>query len=455
MGATSSGRIAKRRPKNSTPHQKNHRWQSFGAKIDQFRALDPLRKVRRHDLDEEDLSATTSYLRNGLEKWRELNISRHYLEFGRDILPITESLAQILYFEDRIMDLLAKYISQQVKDSLEPLLDLLTAFAHDLGVRFEKYYPRALQLIVDIASKPQDVEVIEWTFGALAFLFKYLSRLLVPNLIPTYDAISSLMGKEKNPGYIARFAAEAMSFLVKKAAAPSQREKSLPIIMEHVKNDLISVNGTQNFELYSQGIMTMFAEACKGPGNTLHSTAPETFVAMIKSIPEGEIGMVVETIWTDVCCGALTSVIHHSTLETFKDLETVIVEGSAVRSLGGPWSSITHSRLLGVMAGVRKGSRIQDWSALVKSLCKALGTLALAEGKDQGASSIAIWRYVIVNTAIIWNQAAMDALIPSVSTLNTALTREPLMGWYIPFCSFFSDLNPERFRGLFQKDFQR
>ncbi len=89
------------------------------------------------------------------------------------------------------MDLLAEYISKQNKDSLEPFIGSLTAFAHDLGVRFEKYYPRALQLIVDIASKPQTVEVVEWTFAALAFLFKYLSRLLVPNLVPTYDAISN------------------------------------------------------------------------------------------------------------------------------------------------------------------------------------------------------------------------------------------------------------------------
>ena len=97
------------------------------------------------------------------------------------------------------MALLVKYISLQDKDALEPLLDLLTAFAHDLGVRFEKYYAQSLDLLLAIASKPQDVEVIEWTFGAMAFLFKYLSKLLIPDLRPTFNVMSPLLGKARLP----------------------------------------------------------------------------------------------------------------------------------------------------------------------------------------------------------------------------------------------------------------
>ncbi len=236
MAPTASGRISKsRRVQKSTPHQKHHRWESFTTKISKLHSLDPLRKVRRHDLDTEDLSTTTSYLRNGVEKWGELNISAAFTSFKREILPLCESLPQILHFEDKIMDLLASYISLQEKEALEALLDLLTAFAHDLGVRFEKHYARSLDLIVAIASKPQAVEIIEWTFGALAFLFKYLSRLLVQDLRPTYDTVAPLLGKSRQPGHIARFAGEAMSFLVKKAAAPANREKALPLIVSHAR----------------------------------------------------------------------------------------------------------------------------------------------------------------------------------------------------------------------------
>lgn len=451
MPSTSSGRIVKtQRGSKKTPHQKNHRWESFSAKIAKLHSLDPLRKVRRHDLDAEDLSATTSYLRNGLDKWAELNISRPYMAFKREINPLTESLAQILYHEDRIMDLLAEYVARHDKEALEPLLDLVTAFAHDLGVRFEKHYPRALALIVDLASKVHDVEAIEWTFASLAFLFKYLSRLIVPDLRPTYDAVAPLMGKAKNPGHIARFAAEAMSFLVKKAAAPSHKDKALPLFVEHVRKDLQSVAGTKQFDLYSQGIMTMFAEAIKGPGNGVHSTGPEVFAALMRGVPEEELALPGQTIWTNVCCGVLTSVIHHSTLETFNTIEARVVDEAMTGQ-----QAVLFIRVLGTMAGVRKGTRVHDWATLAKAGGQLLCSLSAQREIVEAISPSQIWRHVIVNTAIVWSQAPMDALIPSLSTLNGTMTKEPLMRWYIPFCSYLADLNPERFRGLFQKDFQK
>ncbi|KAL2137020.1 hypothetical protein VTI74DRAFT_10496 [Chaetomium olivicolor] len=451
MPSTASGRIVKtQRGSKKTPHQKNHRWESFSTKISKLHSLDPLRKVRRHDLDAEDLSATTSYFRNGLDKWAELNISRPYMAFKREINPLTESLAQILYHEDRIMDLLAEYIARHEKEALEPLLDLVTAFAHDLGVRFEKHYPRALALIVDLASKIHDVEVIEWTFAALAFLFKYLSRLLVPDLRPTYDAVAPLMGKARNPGHIARFAAEAMSFLVKKAAAPSHKDKALSRFVEHVRKDLESMVGAKQFELYSQGIMTMFAEAIKGVGEGVHSTGPEVFAALVRHVPDEELGLPERKVWTDVCCGVLTAVIHHSNVDTFRTVETRIVEEAVAAQ-----RPVLFIQILGVMAGVRKGTRIHDWPALVKALGQLLGSLSAQKEKVEGMDPSRAWQNIVVNAAIVWSQAPIDAVLPALSTFNGTMTKEPLMRWYILFCSYLADLNSERFRGLFLKDFQK
>jgi len=452
MPSTSSGRIVKaQRNSKKTQHQKNHRWESFTAKISKLHSLDPLRKVRRHDLEAEDLDAATSYLRNGLDRWAELNVSKLYSDFKRRITPLTDSLAQILYHEERIMDLLAEYIGMHVKDILEPLLDLVTAFAHDLGVRFEKHYPRAMGLLVGLASKVHDVEVIEWTFASMAFLFKYLSRLLVPDLRPTFEMIAPLMGKAKNsPGHIARFAAEAMSFLVKKAAAPGRKEKSLTQIVQFARKDLESVAETKQFELYSQGIMTMFAEAIKGASYSVHSTGPDIFAILAQEVPEEELEVPERAIWTDVCCGVLTSTIHHSTPESFKAVEEKIVEEAITAK-----RPTLFVQFFGIMAGVRRGGRVNDWGTLVKLLGQLLDGLAPWKEKPETASSLSFWQRIVVNTTIVWGQAPIDAILPALSSFNTAMTKEPLMKWYIPFCSYLSDLNAERFRGLFQKDFQR
>ncbi|KAK1586135.1 down-regulated in metastasis [Colletotrichum navitas] len=460
MPSTSSGRITKsHKGKYSTPHQKNHRWESFAAKISKLNALDPLRKVRRHDLDAEDLEATTSYFRNGLQRWGELNISKGFNDFKRQALPLSESLAQILHFEEKIFGLLEESLAKQDKEALEPLLELLTAFAHDIGTRFEKYYARSLHLIVAIAGKPQDVDVIEWTFAALAFLFKYLSRLIVHNLRPTYDVVAPLLGKARHPPHIARFAAEAMSFLIKKAAAPANRETALVAIVSHARDDLRTMVGERQFQLYQDGLMTMFAEAMKGPGQTIHSTGPAVFKALMQAIPETEADLTPTMTWTDLVCGVLTSVTHHS---NDKDLAPVLeaMQGQVQEVLSGPkpnktWKFVPQVRVIGTAAGVRHGSRISNWTTLVENLTAMLDSMAQHSPEATEDKLGLLWKHVVVNAAIVWHQAPIEALIPCIKDFMTALQRERLMRWYIPFCAYFSNLDSTRFRSLFQTYFQR
>lgn len=460
MPPVSSGRITKaRKGKKLTPHQKNHRWESFQTKIAKLHSLDPLRKVRRHDLDAEDLESTTSYLRNGLERWNELNIARGFVSFKREVLPLTESLAQILHFESRIFELLTQYISMHEKESLEPLLDLLTAFAHDLGVRFEKHYAASLGLIVTIASKPQDVEVIEWTFAALAFLFKYLSRLIVPNLRPTYDMLAPLLGKTRHPPYIARFAAEAASFLIKKAAAPANRETALVSIVAHARDDLLSMAGERQFQLYQDGIMTMFSEAMKGPGETLHSTAQTILKALLGALPASELELSQQSTWSEVICGVLTSIIHHSNASTFAPLEEAIVEEANLRleeqMSDKPWQFVPFIRAIGTVAGVRAGSRISDWPSVVRCIVSMLAWTTKRASEVPSDQASLVWKHVVSNTIIVWHAAPIDALIPCIKDFTNSLQREPFMRWFIPFCAYLSELDPQRFRSLFQSYFQR
>ncbi|KAM0203736.1 hypothetical protein ACHAPQ_001164 [Fusarium lateritium] len=461
MPANSSGRITKaRKNKNFTPHQKNHRWESFTTKISKFNSLQPLRKVRRHDLDNEDLSTSTSYFQTGLQKWGELNVSKPFSTFKTRTWPLCESLPQLLHFEQRIMDLLADFIAGQDKEALEPLLDLLTAFSHDLGVRFEKHYGRSLDLIVAIAAKPQDADVIEWTFGALAFLFKYLSKLLVPDLRPTFKVMAPLLGKSRHPPHIARFAAEALSFLVKKAATPSHREVALKRLVECARDDLISIKDDRQFTLYKDGLMTMFAEAIKGTDNVIHSTAPAIFMALVDAIPEEERTLAEDAIWTDVVCGVLTSVIHHATADTFGEFATGVHEAvranmERVPSAECQWQLVPLIRIYGTLAGVRKGYRLSDWAPLIKNFVEMLSGVTKAGVEVPQDAAGVVWKSIIANIAIVWHHAPIDALIPHIVPLIQSLSREPLMKWFIPFCSYFCELDAQRFASLFRNDFQR
>ncbi|KAI0508631.1 armadillo-type protein [Xylaria bambusicola] len=459
MPSTQTGRVFKSRKGKTrgTPHQKNHRWESFSTKISKLHSLDPLRRVRRHDLDAEDLEATTSYLRNGLERWAELNLSKGFTSFKRELQPLCDSLPQILHFEERIMGLLEKYISMQDLESLEPLFDLLTAFAHDLGTRFEKYYTRALSLIIQVASRPQDAAVVEWTFACLAFLFKYLSKLLVPDLRPTYDLLAPLLGKARNPAHITRFAAEALSFLVKKAAAPANKDKALIPFIEHVRNDFIASRDNRNLELYYHGLMSMFAEAAKGQGRGIHTTGSDIVSSLVSSVPDDQCLSVEPMNWSEVVCGVLVSLVHHTTSETFISIPKAIVEAaqSDQTRIEFPLRNIIYIRCLGIISGVRKGTRIVEWQPILDTLLQCLDPISKDSKVTETVEPTAIWQQLLVNTAIVWHQAPMDILIPHITEFTTVMTREPLISWFIPYCCYFSDLDSTRFRSVFFKSFQK
>lgn len=467
MPSASSGRIVKTsKGKKGTAHSKNHRWESFTAKVSKLNSLDPLRRVRRHDLDKEDLEATTSYFKAGLERWQELNMSGRFVEFTFEVSSMCDSLPQILHHENKIMDLLIGALEGKERESIEPLLALLTDFAHDLGLRFEKHYARALAVVTDIAGTPQDVEVIEWSFTCLAFLFKYLSKLLVADLRPTYDLMAPLLGKRRQPPHIARFAAEAMSFLIKKAGAPAVRQNALPLIVHHARADLDSIEGTREHQLYYHGVMTMFAEAMKGNGLTIHSSGPAVLQALFKEFDgtRAEDYKRPTTVWEDVVCGVCTAVVHHSGAETFKDIITVVVEQAESRlALYEENQSIEHfrqlmlaMRALGVITGVRQGSRIAEWKPVLSILSKVLTVFSKTtkEALNEEQSS-QVWNALILTTSICLQYASMDALIPSVSKYMDAMAKEPLSRFFLQFCSYFSQVDTGRFRSIVMPYFQR
>ncbi|RPB29086.1 hypothetical protein L211DRAFT_832958 [Terfezia boudieri ATCC MYA-4762] len=52
-----------------------------------------------------------------------MNLSTNVTQFSKEDLPLTDSLSHILPYQNRIMDLLVKYIELEDIHSLEPLLE--------------------------------------------------------------------------------------------------------------------------------------------------------------------------------------------------------------------------------------------------------------------------------------------------------------------------------------------
>ncbi|KHJ35324.1 putative heat repeat protein [Erysiphe necator] len=465
MAINTSGKIIKkRRVKVGTSHNKNHRWESFSTQISKLNSIDPIRRIGRYDLEIEGLSTTISYLKAGLEKWAELNMSECFTAFHRELIPMCESLPQIIHFENEIMNKFATYIEKMEKESLEPLLELVTDFAHDLGHLFEKHYSKVLGMIIFILERPQDVPIIEICFKSLTFLFKYLSKLLITDLRPTYDLMAPILGKYRQRPHIARFAAESLSFLVRKAGAPAHREKALKLIVCHSKTDLVRFKECKEYILYSNGLMTLFAEAIKGQGNNIHTSGPTIFRSMLQALDCAELSRDQFLSWKNVILGVLTSILHHTNPDSFESILEIVIElaNQNWKHLDTKQNShslrlaLLSSQMIGLCSGVRKGSRLKSWNASLTTLSNIVYLVSKNfEISSEDEISSDIWNSLILSLCITLQYAPIDSIISHIPQLLDVITKQPLQKYFLNLCFFLSDTTPERFQSVVMPYFQR
>ncbi|KAI9824863.1 MAG: U3 snoRNP protein [Thelocarpon impressellum] len=425
--------------RGGTDSSRHHRFESFSQRISKLH-IDPVRRVRRHDLQDDPSVVTTSYFKSALDEWDDLNTSESFSDFVRQVSPLCESLPQVLHFQDRIADQLLHYIEKWDALSLEPLLALLAHFAHDLGVRFEKFFSRSLALVASLAARHPDVDVIEWAFTCLAWLFKYLSRLLVPNLRPTYDLMAPLLGREQQKPFVTRFAAEAMSFLVRKSGTAYAKDPGpLERIITHAVDDLTSSAGSRYALLYQQGLMSLFSEAIKGVNRGIHSSGPTILKIVIDaSVTAGKES---PQLAEGVACGVLINLIHHTEPATFTPIWSM-VEKYIDDMSSRPEELRLAGRLLFAVAGVRKGSRVTDWRSLLEACHKLLALTA--NSRASMGSDLAM--QTIAPSAVALHYAPMEVTTSHFRSILDVIVADDRN--FLPFCNLFAELGHERF-GLF------
>lgn len=437
--------------KGGTATTKAHRFEPFSQRVAKLK-IDPVHRVRRQSFGEDDNDETSSYFRASLEHWNELNLSESYTEFARRVYPLSESLPQILYHQDAIMELLTEYISKKDELCMEPLLSLVAQFARDLGAKFEKHFASAVQLVASVAATHKSVEVIEWSFSCLAWVFKFLSRLLVPDMRPLLAIMSPYLGKEQQKYFVTRFAAESISFLIRKAALTYYKDETpLKRAVTFLFKDLREMVGDERRVLaYQEGLMAMFAEAIKGVKQGIHSNGVDIFRCLIDSV--NVEGGQQSVLATSVVGGVLVNVIHYSNPETFAPILSAIFEfiesHSTTDSL--PAESSLSCRLLFLALATRKSSRVKDWKPVNSTLLLLLKQAA-ATG-ELGQNSLEL---LLGALAIAIHSSPMDEFLPTMAPMMQAVTHENLSKQFLPFCDLVSSLSRERFHSVVHPYFQR
>lgn len=400
-------KIAKTQSK-PTQSARHHRFESFSARVARIH-VDPIRKLNVRAPEDADLSASASYFKSGLEEWKENCLTEKFSQFAREVTPLCESLAQVLYHEEKIAELLITYLGDisGTKDTLEPLLALVPAFARDEGVRVEKFFARIVTALKQLAFD-DDVRVVEWTFSSLAFLFKYLWKVLVDDLRPLLGIMLPLMGKQKVPYYLPRLTAESLSFLLRKASSvysrsPSPLRDSVIFLLDDLKDSV----DIQSLGDYEEGLISLLEDSIKGVQEGVHSggsaVLQETFTLSLERWPD--LSATARQSLMRVLSGTIVR-LKTTKAEPFEPLLATILQVLESRSENVQQSNVyLKAHLLFVLIGTRS-KRVKDLTTVISTI----ETLA-ASISDQDTDAEAARRLLLQTLAITLHHYSRDVPI--------------------------------------------
>lgn len=263
----------------TTQSSRKHAFLSFKERVDSIK-IEPTLNLNKRVYDE--VEDTSSHFISTLQHWQEVNLSGNFTDFVYEVRKYSNSLPQVIYHQQKIFDSLHKHISENNPHSIQPLLELLSQFVHDLGSDYMKYYEDTLKLLTNLALEitPNELQnninasnLLEWVFNSLTFIFKYLSKDLIQDFKSTFENLLPILTLQKKL-YISRFCAEALSFLIKKMK-PAQLNDVIKFLL--VDNATL-VTENNNF---ADSLIVIFAEAIKTTKEAFHSKANMIFERLI------------------------------------------------------------------------------------------------------------------------------------------------------------------------------
>lgn len=357
-----------------TQSSRRHAFSSFRERIDSIKIEPNLNlSTRVHDYVEVSHFLTT------LNHWKEVNLSGDFTEFLDEVEPYCQTLPQLLYHQQRIFDSLHSHIEKNDVNSIQPLLELISQFIHDLGPDFMPFYVKFLNLLTNLATSinPNDLQnnrntsnVLEWCFNSLAFSFKYLSRSLIVDLVPTFETLLPVLSLSKKT-YISRFAAEALSFLIRKLKADG-----LVSIINYSFNKQIDL--IFNNEAYRDSLVVLYGEAIMSTLGSFHSKSSVVLSKLVENCLNTDNFTVDETTdkfsvqgkFISIICDVLLNILNHGTPESCEKFYKLILNflnELLAKNSADPVAFLSISQILITISFAESGRRITSWLPILST----------------------------------------------------------------------------------------
>ncbi|XP_004305310.1 PREDICTED: small subunit processome component 20 homolog [Fragaria vesca subsp. vesca] len=235
------------------------------VEIDVFRSLD---KVK------DEPSPGSTFFKDCLVEWRELNTAEDFISFHEQMTPLVQTLPLILLHKETIFSELVSRLQISARLSVEPILRLIAALSRDLLEDFIPFLPRIVDSLVSLLQSGADrePEIVEQIFTSWSCIMRDLQKYLVHRLVDMLEVTAKLRYYPKE--YVQELMAQAMGFLLRTRTAPfGQLDKGVRKLMLDV------VEESTPYRKY--GVGALLYHAMTGTSTRFHSRAKQVLLLLM------------------------------------------------------------------------------------------------------------------------------------------------------------------------------
>ncbi|XP_010438097.1 PREDICTED: uncharacterized protein LOC104721737 [Camelina sativa] len=316
-------------------------------------------------------SEGSTFFRDCLVEWRELNTAEDFILFYEEMLPLVQNLELVILEKENIFSKLVSRLQMKARLSLEPILRLIAALSRDLLRDFLPFLPRIVNSLLILLKNGahKEPEIIEQIFSSWSSIIESLRKYLVCDIEGILRDTLELRYHPKD--YISEFMSESMSFLLRNAS-DEQLEKGISMILSEVAHQPNNVGGVGLLYYAMRG-------TCGGlhskAGRVLRFLLKDSTLSLCDNFPKGP-GTVVEVV----------SLVLQRICEDLEAEKSIVMWEYLYKNINKSISnkkSVHLSRLLNVLTAVvriEKGRKVHDSSSLIGIVSRIVSTFVASSG---------------------------------------------------------------------------
>ncbi|KAL6615458.1 hypothetical protein ACP70R_037728 [Stipagrostis hirtigluma subsp. patula] len=244
----------------SSASRKRFTFKTFSQRVEEI-DIDVYRSL--HAVKAEPSSGSSFFL-DALMEWRELNTAEDFISFYEEMIPLVQTLPQIILHREKIFSALLQRVNMSARLSLEPILMLIAALSRDILEEFLPFLARHANAVLALLNDggDRDPEILEQVFTSWSYIMMYLQKYLVKEVVQILRITAPLRYFPKD--YVREFMAESVSFLLRNAPNNQLTHGLMKVLLEAAK---------KSSPIRIDGATALLWHVMRGTSSKLHSRA--------------------------------------------------------------------------------------------------------------------------------------------------------------------------------------